>query len=96
MIAMAREAVHVVVKREREAANLKIPDCAEAMGVGPNTWRRIENGRRTITADEVPAIADILGVSVLRLYGLQPMALPVQRKPRKQRQLTAMKAGGQK
>jgi transcriptional regulator with XRE-family HTH domain len=73
--------VHVRVALERTCAGLTVSHCARAMGWPPTYWQRIESGTRTISEDELPRVAAILGVTDVRLRGLQATTVPGRKRP---------------
>lgn len=54
----------------REARNLKQGDIAARMGWRQVTVSRIETGRRSVAASELPGLAAVLGTSVAYLLGV--------------------------
>lgn len=73
--------VHERVRLERVCAGMTVSHCARAMGWPPSAWQRIEAGERTISPLELERMATILGVTDVRLRGLQATTIPGRRRP---------------
>ena len=81
------------IQAERDIAGLSQAHCARAMGWTHKQWQRLEDGERKLKADELRSIATILGVTVARLMGEQPLVVPGYQK-RGRRAGTSMGEGG--
>lgn len=74
--------LHLRIMAERVLAGLTASQCARAMAVlsgrtwSHTLWQRIENGTRDLSEVEVARVAKIVGVTVRRLRGDQPRAVP--------------------
>lgn len=55
------------IKAWREAANLSVPQAAQAVGVTRATWWRWENGVRPIGVESVERVSDKTGIAVSTL-----------------------------
>jgi len=61
---------------ERVLAGLTQPHCARAMGWHHKQWQRVEDGLREVKPHELAKIAEVLGVTEVRLRGDQAMMTP--------------------
>jgi Zn-dependent peptidase ImmA (M78 family)/DNA-binding Xre family transcriptional regulator len=61
------------IRALREAAGLRAQDLADAIGMDPTAWSKIENGRRAVKTSELGRIADALNVSPLSLLEEDPL-----------------------
>lgn len=57
-----------LVKKQREARELKAEYVARRLGVSRGTYSEIENGKRTLPAERLDRILDILGLSRAEFY----------------------------
>ena len=94
-VAMGQEVqIHDRIRIERETAGLSIAHCTRAMGWKTHKqWHRLEDGERNLKAEELVDVAAILGVTVARLVGEQPLVVPGYQK-RGRRSGTSMGEGG--
>jgi transcriptional regulator with XRE-family HTH domain len=56
-----------VLGQARSATGLKQSDLAEAVGVGPSTWSRIEKGESLLSTDQLKLAADALEIPPSRI-----------------------------
>jgi transcriptional regulator with XRE-family HTH domain len=66
--------VGAVLGQIRSAAGLKQSDLAEAVGVGPSTWSRIEKGESSLSTDQLKLAADALKMPPSRILELVDVA----------------------
>lgn len=64
------------LEKYRKERGLNIARCAEAVGVSQSTYRDWENGR-SISGEPYLKIAEIFGISVSELFGLNPKELSI-------------------
>lgn len=58
----------------RSGAELKQSDLAEAVGIGPSTWSRIEKGESSLSTDQLKLAADALGIPPARILEMVELA----------------------
>ncbi|WP_242560910.1 MULTISPECIES: helix-turn-helix transcriptional regulator [Pandoraea] len=63
-----------VLAQIRSAAGLKQSDLAEAAGVGPSTWSRIEKGESSLSTDQLKLASDKLGISPSKILEMVDVA----------------------
>ncbi|ACC69442.1 helix-turn-helix transcriptional regulator [Paraburkholderia phymatum] len=63
-----------VLGQIRSAAGMKQSDLAEAVGVGPSTWSRIEKGESSLSTDQLKLAADALKVPPSRILEMVDVA----------------------
>lgn len=57
--------------RLRKKKNVSQVDLAKTIGLkSPSSWSRVENGKKKLPADALPAIAEKLGLSLFELVFL--------------------------
>ncbi len=52
----------------RKRLGIKGKDVAEALGISPSLYSKIESGKRRLTAENIPVIAKVLGCSIEYLF----------------------------
>lgn len=63
-----------VLGQIRTAAGLKQSDLADAVGVGPSTWSRIEKGESSLSTDQLKLAADALKMQPSQILEMVAMA----------------------
>jgi len=63
-----------VLGQIRSATGLKQSDLAEAVGVGPSTWSRIEKGESSLSTDQLKLAADALKMPPSRILEMVDVA----------------------
>lgn len=61
--------IQEILKNNRERCELTIKECADFLGVSASTYRDWEYGR-AITGEPYPKIAELFGISILDLFGM--------------------------
>ncbi|GLY28586.1 hypothetical protein Kisp02_19510 [Kineosporia sp. NBRC 101731] len=56
------------VRRERAGAQLTQAQLGERLGLSGDTVSNIENGKRTITASDIPRLCSALGIGITDLF----------------------------
>ena len=78
----------LTLKSHREAAGLSTCRAASSLGVSQPAYTNWELGKALPTADKLPAIADLFGVSIDALFGRTPQSAsptaPLAGEPRKE------------
>ncbi|CAN0620223.1 Transcriptional regulator, XRE family [Burkholderia multivorans] len=63
-----------VLGQLRASAGLKQSDLADAVGIGPSTWSRIEKGESSLSTDQLKLAADALNLPPGRILDIVDMA----------------------
>jgi transcriptional regulator with XRE-family HTH domain len=59
------------IKREREKRGIKQVDMADALNIERSNYTRLENRGNKMTLDQIQAIANVIGISVNELMGIE-------------------------
>lgn len=66
--------VGAVLAQIRAASNLTQGDLAQAVGIGPSTWSRIEKGESSLSVDQLKLAADMLKTSPSHILKMVELA----------------------
>jgi len=58
------------LKRLRKSSGLTQLEVAKRLGITQSAYAHYENGIRKMEAESIPKVAEILGVSILEIYGV--------------------------